>query len=198
MESSTSGAVRFFGKYRAVVVDNQDPDTLGRVKARVPAVLGDVESGWALPCTPYTGDKVGFYMIPAPGAHIWVEFEGGDPSRPIWVGGYWHSGEMIENVTPDVKVIRTETGHRLTMDDAGEKVELLHSGGALIVIDGSSVKVEHSGGAKLVIDDSTIVIDNNGPQITLDGSSITIENGGQRIVISTSSVSVNNGALEVR
>ena len=40
---------RYYGKYRGQVTDNDDPDNLGRIKAKVPRLLGDEETGWALP-----------------------------------------------------------------------------------------------------------------------------------------------------
>ena len=55
----TPTGTRYYGKYRGVVVDNSDPRQLGRLKAHVPEVLGDVDSGWALPCVPYAGDGSG-------------------------------------------------------------------------------------------------------------------------------------------
>src|SRR6478735_6616877 len=79
---------RHFGKYRGLVTDNDDTTKRGRVKVKVPAVLHDLEV-WAVPCLPYTGKNVGSYLIPEPNAGVWVEFEGGDPSYPIWTGGYW-------------------------------------------------------------------------------------------------------------
>jgi len=188
----------FYGKYRGVVSDNQDPSNLGRLRARAPAVLGDVESGWALPCVPYAGEKVGFYMIPPVGAHVWIEFEHGELSRPIWSGCYWDAKEAIENAAPDVKIIKT-AGHMIALDDTSgsEKIDIQHSGGTVITIDSSSVAIKHSGGASVTIDDSSITIDNNGPKITLDSSGITIDNNGQKIVLSSSSVTINNVALEV-
>ena len=46
---------RFYGKYRAFVEDNTDPEK-GRLRLTIPSVLGpDVASGWALPCAPYGG-----------------------------------------------------------------------------------------------------------------------------------------------
>ena len=47
LDSSTSGARlagRHLGRYRGEVVDVEDPKSIGRVKVKVPEVLGDVES----------------------------------------------------------------------------------------------------------------------------------------------------------
>ena len=49
---------------------------------------------WALPCVPYAGTTSGFFAIPPVGAGIWIEFEAGDVSRPIWSGAWWGSGEL--------------------------------------------------------------------------------------------------------
>ena len=79
-----------YGKYRGIVVDNQDPEQRARLKVRVPSVLGEQDSDWALPCTPYGGSKtLGFFMVPDVDAQVWVEFEEGDINRPIWVGTFW-------------------------------------------------------------------------------------------------------------
>ena len=40
----------FYGKYRGIVTNIKDPLKMGRIKARVPDVLGEEPSGWALPC----------------------------------------------------------------------------------------------------------------------------------------------------
>ena len=81
---------RYYGKYRAFVRDNNDPERLGRCRLEVPAVLGvDKEnwSDWAWPCFPYGGnDDVGIFLVPEEGASVWAEFEGGDPQYPIWTG----------------------------------------------------------------------------------------------------------------
>ena len=53
-----------------------------RIKAKVPAVLGDAESGWCMPCVPYAGPKVGIAFLPEVGSGVWIEFEGGDVSYP--------------------------------------------------------------------------------------------------------------------
>ena len=72
---------RFFGPYRGIVMNNNDPSGMMRIKAHVPEVLGELETSWALPCVP-----PGVKSVPSMGALVWIEFEAGDPSRPIWMG----------------------------------------------------------------------------------------------------------------
>ena len=53
---------KFYGKYRGTVTDNQDPLNQGRIRARIPAVLGEQESGWAYPAMPYAANGEGLYV----------------------------------------------------------------------------------------------------------------------------------------
>jgi len=112
---------KLFGKYRAVVIDNIDPFELGRVQFEAPAALGIDILSWAVPCVPYAGPEVGFYAIPPIGASIWIEFEGGNPDFPIWVGCFWNEGEMpLEPVDPLIKRFKTECGYLEISDVPGE------------------------------------------------------------------------------
>ncbi len=43
---------KYYGKYRGFVADNDDPQQLGRLRVIVPSVLGEAETGWALPSFP--------------------------------------------------------------------------------------------------------------------------------------------------
>lgn len=86
---------RYFGRYCGTVVDNADPTERARLKVRVPSVLGEVEV-WARPCVPYVGDKVGQHFLPEPDAGVWVEFEGGDPTHPLWSGVFCADNPLPE------------------------------------------------------------------------------------------------------
>jgi hypothetical protein len=81
-----NGARLFFGKYRAVVVDNIDPEGRCRLLLNVVDVYGPNISTWAMPCLPYAGLQMGAYIVPPPKAGVWVEFEHGDPDYPVWTG----------------------------------------------------------------------------------------------------------------
>ena len=109
----------FFGKYRGTVSDNADPTSRGRLKVKVPAVLGAVEV-WAMPCVPYAGKGVGFYSLPESGVGVWVEFEAGDPSYPIWTGCFWGDGELPDPGGAAVKIWKTDKVTVRIDDDADE------------------------------------------------------------------------------
>jgi hypothetical protein len=81
---------KLFGKYRGVVKNNIDPLALGRVVAQVPAV--PLVLNWAMPCTPYPVKGIPG-AVPPIGAHVWIEFEGGDLNMPIWTGCFWSPGD---------------------------------------------------------------------------------------------------------
>jgi uncharacterized protein involved in type VI secretion and phage assembly len=93
------GNPRFFGLYRGVVVDNNDPNpTLNRVKLKVPQVLFEATTSWAWPV-----EASGANMVkPDIGQGVWVMFEGGDPSFPIWTGVFGGKFGVTEvaTVTP--------------------------------------------------------------------------------------------------
>ena len=168
---STDTRERVLGKHRGIVTSSTDPERLGRIQAMVPEVLGEIPTGWATPCVPYAGPGSGFFSLPLPGAGVWIEFEGGDVSRPIWSGCYWGTGEAPMPPpagTPGdqtKKIWRSDLGLTAVLDDASQtmtmsdatgenKVEISVTTGtvtikglARIIHDGQVVQVG-SGGAR--------------------------------------------------
>jgi len=157
---------RHFGKYRGLVTDNQDPSSLGRIRARVPEVLGGVETGWALPCVPFAGDNIGMFTVPPASAGVWIEFEAGDVSRPIWSGCWWGDGQIPDQVAVEVKVIKTESGHTITLDDTdgSAKVEIVDADGGKVVLDQSGIEIS-KGGKKVVLSQSSVSINDGALEV---------------------------------
>jgi hypothetical protein len=151
-------ADRFYGKYRGLVTDNQDPMQIGRIQASVPEVLGEVRTGWALPCAPYAGTSSGFYAIPPVGAGVWIEFEAGDPSRPIWSGAWWGTGEvpMDEKSTPSQptrKILRSDFGLIVSLDDNAQTITLSDSLGInLMTVKVSEGTIEIRSAVQIVLE----------------------------------------------
>ena len=114
----------YFGKYRGTVARNDDPTSRGRLQVKVPR-FGGLEM-WAMPCVPYAGPKVGFYSLPPVGAGVWVEFEAGDLSFPIWTGCFWADGELPDDGGADVKIWQTDS-LTLRLDDAEDQLLLQNS-----------------------------------------------------------------------
>lgn len=162
---------KFFGKYRGIVTDVHDPLMTGRIRARVPDVLGDQESGWALPCAPFGGSGMGFFALPKQGAGVWIEFEHGDPDYPIWAGAWFGSMADLpaDLLAPPYKkvMIKTEGGHSITLDDTPG-------------IGGITLQTA------------------NGQKIVMNAMGIEINNGqGGQIKLTGPQVSINNGALDI-
>ena len=115
---------KFFGKYRARVINNKDPKKMGRIKVECPKVLGKFESEWCLPCFPYGADGIGTIQIPREGYLVWVEFEEGDPDKPIWTGTIWKQGltpfEDEYELTDRKRIFKTESGHKIVFSDVEE------------------------------------------------------------------------------
>lgn len=168
----------YFGKYRGTIVDTTDPNQQGRVKVRVPAVLGDLEV-WALPCVPYAGDGVGLYLLPEADTGVWVEFEAGDPSFPVWTGCFWGTGQIPDTPNASVKVLRTEA-HTIRLDDQE---------GELLVSADSGAETAYTAEAKTTAGSSTH---------TVSSSSVASSNGTGSVEVSTSGTKVDGSALEVR
>jgi Type VI secretion system/phage-baseplate injector OB domain len=142
VEALERGIDRFYGKYRGVVADVNDPLQVGRLQARVPEVLGEAQSGWALPCAPYGGASCGLFTIPPVGAGVWIEFEAGDPSRPVWTGTWWGTGDVPSDeqgatAQTTTKILRSEFGLIVSLDDSKKSITLSDSSGTNLI----SIKV---------------------------------------------------------
>ena len=80
---------KYYGKYRAIVVDVNDPEKRGRIKVQCPKVLGDAKSPWCQPCVPYAYENGGDFVLPKLNDFVWIEVEEGDVRYPIYTGGLW-------------------------------------------------------------------------------------------------------------
>ena len=83
MIKDSDGKVRFYGVYRGVVADIRDPLSKNRIRVQVPQVLSGEVTGWAWPIAPTSSGRV---AIPKIGEGVFISFEGGDPSFPLWTG----------------------------------------------------------------------------------------------------------------
>jgi hypothetical protein len=138
MIKDSSGNQRFYGVYRAVVFDNKDPNTLGRLRLKIPQVFADVPTGWSWPTNP-SGVRT---SSPEIGQGIWVMFEGGDPSFPMWMGVFGNevSSSTTVAIKPAVKGTLIPYNISITSNtDGSNSIDLIKSLISVAsVIDGGS------------------------------------------------------------
>jgi len=169
LNDSAGEGTRYYGKYRGKVSNVDDPLKLGRIKALVPSVLGEEESGWALPSLPFAGPNMGLYTIPPVDSGVWIEFEAGDPSLPVWAGCFWSSGQLPKNesgteVTPPLKIIQSEKGMLVALNDDSQTISISDVNGTNLL------KIEAQGGQITLQAQTKVVVE--APQIELiDGAS---------------------------
>lgn len=77
------GRPRFYGIYRGNVVDNVDPQSKNRLGIVVPQVTGSDRLSLVEACLPPVSGAI---SLPEVGSNVWVMFESGDPSYPVWIG----------------------------------------------------------------------------------------------------------------
>lgn len=171
---------KFYGKYQGTVFINVDPEMRGRIICTVPDVLGLVPSTWCEACAPLagpTGPPMGVYMVPPIGAGVWVEFEQGDPGKPIWSGCRFGStadvpptAKLGNPVDPNI-VLQTLLQHSITLSDMPPTPV---TGGIML---------KSTTGAMIVVNDSGIYISNGkGAMITMIGPTVTINNGALTVI----------------
>ncbi len=160
----------YFGKYKAVVVNNVDPLLIGRIQVIVPDVASLVPSTWAMPCVPVAGINMGMFAPPLIGSGVWVEFEQGDPDHPIWVGCFWGSAAEV----PALALVTPPAVPAITFQTP------LQNGVTVSDLPGPSggIMIKSASGATLVVNDTGIYIQNGkGAMITLVGPTVTVNNG---------------------
>lgn len=203
-------ANRYWGKYRGIVVDNADPEHRGRCRLMVASVLGEQTTEWAQAVLPYGGRAdIGFVAVPPIGAMVVVEFLEGDISSPVWTGTLWRQGseapKEFATPKPTVKLLKTESGHLLALDDeAGqETVRLKSKAGALVELDQDGTLALTDGKGGTVRIDANAgeihVADTNGNTLTLSSSGIVAKDAsGNEISTAASGVKVSGATIEIK
>ncbi len=167
---------RYYGKYRGFVTSNEDPMREGRLLVQVGDVAGVIPTTWATPCFPATGIQMGAYLLPQVGAGVWVEFEQGDPDKPIWSGCWYHNGAelpALAQVPPPPGgsnfVIQTAGQNTLMLSDVpgpAGGILLKSSTGATIAINETGITISNGQGATIAL---------NGPAVSINGLALVVQ-----------------------
>ncbi len=176
--STAPATKKFFGKYRGTVLLNVDPEFRGRITCMVPDVLGVIPSNWCEACPPLagpTGPPMGAYLMPPPGAGVWVEFEQGDPGKPIWSGCRFGIGDP-----PTLALAGNPADPNICFQTLLQQMVMISDMPPTPVTGG--IILRSTTGAMIVVNDSGIYISNGkGAMITMVGPTIDFNVGALTI-----------------
>jgi phage baseplate assembly protein gpV len=179
-----------------IVTNNKDPDGVGRVRVKFPALSDSEESWWARVVTPGAGNQAGLMFMPQIDDEVLVGFEHGDLRRAFVLGGLWGSKAKpptaAETFLAQNKVVqwglRTAAGSTLAFR-GGDKPEDKHFKVALadgttqymgsdkteIVAINKSIELKSGQASILITDKGDIQI--KGMNVTVEGTQAVKVNG---------------------
>ena len=175
---------QFNGMFPAVVINNQDPDGIGRVKVRIPQVADEL---WARIATLMAGKDRGTWFIPDVNDEVLVAFEEGSARQAYVLGALWSktsSPPERMDKNNNKKLLRSRSGVKITLDDQSGQENFI---------------VETPGGQKITLKDgpgSLEITDSNGNSVKLESSGISV-NASAKVTIVASQVEVNASAVTV-
>lgn len=160
---------RYYSVYRGFVVDNKDPEFLGRLKITCPAVFGDESfDDWVFPKGIPSGNGWGVYAIPQVGELIWVSFEAGNPADPIWEYGHWNQKQKTPGTNNEIFLFQSPQKQRIEFDDSTGKTRILNKDGYLLEISDKGFHMEKNNvDARKLFDELFTAINNTKTATTL-------------------------------
>lgn len=166
---------KYFGKYRATVINTLDPQNQGRIMVQLADKYGLFPSTWAMPSFPFAAKGMaGMVALPQIGTQVWVEFEAGDTDYPIWSGGFFPEIAgfptlALAGATPATPNIhfQTTTGTSVTLSDNPlQQVMIKTATGAMIQMGSGGVNILNGQGASIMMSGASVIVNNGALVVT--------------------------------
>lgn len=182
-----------------IVSDLDDPESLARVKVKLPH-LDDQETDWARLAAPMAGNGRGTFFRPEVGDEVLIAMEHGDPRRAYVIGALWSQKDSPPPDDGDKKknnwrFVKSRSGHVIKLDDTdgAERIEIVDKDGSRkVVIDSSGSKIQ------IVCDQGDVEISAPTGEVKVDASSIKLQaqgeisiEAGATLTLSGATVSIN-------
>lgn len=129
VDHGLEGIHRYYSIYPGQVVNNVDTQELNRLKVFVPGVQGGV-CLWALPRHQHGSKNTGFkYLSPKVGDWVWVSFEQGAATHPLWEYHSWAKQETpVALRNPNIAGMVLPCGLQLLVNDETGTVDFYITG----------------------------------------------------------------------
>lgn len=180
-----------------LVTNNNDPDSMGRIKVKFPWLDDTLESNWIRVSAPSAGNGRGIMWLPEVNDEVLVAFEHGDFDYPYMVGAVWNGRDKppdaastaVKNGKVEVRTMKSRLGHTIKMTDGDsvKKIEIIGSAGDTITFDESTKKITIESKGDIEIKAAT--------NLNLTATNVKIEASGQLEVKSSGMGKVEAGGV---
>lgn len=133
----------YYGNYVGRVVNNEDPEKLGRCQIRVFCVfeenrIKDEDLPWAMPDMNFIGSKVGSFVVPPVGAIVKVYFNNGDIYQPHYTTKILDKNNLpsrrMKKYPNNIVFFETDNGDYFEIDRENSTTKFNHKSGTNITI----------------------------------------------------------------
>jgi phage baseplate assembly protein gpV len=180
-----------------IVTNNNDPEKMGRVRVKFPALGGDMEGWWARVATLNAGSDRGMFMLPQVNDEVVVGFEHDDPRRPFVLGSLYTGkatppADLMDEATRKARFgvksdesVHVEAAKDMTLRSKEKMVVEVDGGPADYSLDAKG-KVDQKSGAAFEIQANqsvtikaaaSVTVEASGP-LKLKGATVDIEGSG--------------------
>ncbi|HLY84748.1 MAG TPA: VgrG-related protein [Acidimicrobiales bacterium] len=197
--SASAGGAPIDGVVVGQVTDNNDPDSYGRVKVKLPWLSDSYESNWCRVCQLGAGPDSGAVWLPEVNDEVLVAFEFGDVRRPYVIGGLYNGQDkpkLGDGLFDSGKVKRrgfvSRSGHKFVFFDDGAK-----SGLALLSSDGNlKVSLNQTNGEIHIHCQGKITVDTDSGDITVKGgANVTVQAQGNLSLKGQAGVKIESSGM---
>jgi phage protein D/phage baseplate assembly protein gpV len=173
-----------------LVLDNEDPDGLGRVRIKLPGLSEDESGYWARVAAPMAGGGRGTFFLPEKNDEVLVAFEQGDITRPYILGALWNTEDKPPETNPDVRLIKSRRGHSVRFDDTdgAEKIEIIDKSGE------NSLTLDTKGSTISIKSSQDVVIEAPRGKISLHAKNVEVKSTADTNVEAQTTLNLKAGA----
>lgn len=173
-----------------LVLDNEDPDGLGRVRIKLPGLSADESGYWARVAAPMAGDGRGTFFLPEKKDEVLVAFEQGDITRPYILGALWNTEDKPPATNPNVRLIKSRKGHSVRFDDTdgAEKIEIIDKSGE------NSVTLDTESSTISIKSSQDVVIEAPQGKISLHARNVEVKSTADTNVEAQTTLNLKAGA----
>ena len=202
VETPEPGIVR--GVSVATVVQNQDPEGLGRVKVRFPWRENPDESHWARMAVPMAGGDRGTWFLPEVGDEVLVACDAEKVEHPYVLGALWNGQQKPPQNNSDgkndIRMIRSRGGHEIIFDDGAQGSIDIHlkDKKRKVRLDPDGITISDDSGNQMEIKSTpgTITIKSNA-SISLQSKTIDIKADASMTLQATGTLTIQGALVKI-